>query len=330
MATSTSARPGFRHQCCVYGTDAEFLAMAVPFAQEGLRRAQPVLVTTTSANLDLLHEAMGRDAGKLVYAESAYFGRRPPQLAHALHRYWSRHQPAGSTGVVRVLTEPARAGGSRREVAELKRMEAGFNVVLADTGIWMICPYDTRSVEAEVIEDARRTHPESLVGRKAEPSGQFMAPEEFETPRTSPRSAGGDDVFRFEGDLVAVRRHVLDKAGPLLRSEKTLAMFGVAVGEAIAYLLKHGIDRAAVWVRPVAGRVVCTLHSDQPLDGRPFFGFRPPNLRLPDDSLGMANRVCEWLDISSDAFGCTIELAMAAQPVDATSQVESEGSGFGC
>jgi len=327
METSTS---DFRHQCCIYGTEVEFLAMAVPFAQEGLRQGEPVLVTTTPANLELLHAVLGDDAGKIVYAELASFGRRPPHLAHALHRYWTRHQRTASTGTVRILAEPDRTGGTRRDAAGWQRMEAAFNGVLADTKIWMICPYDTRAVEADVIEDARRTHPECLVGRKAEPSTQFLAPEEFDGPRLSPPPLGAAaDVFRFEGDLVAVRRHVLDKASPLLRSEETEAMFGVAVGEAVAYLIKHGIDRAAVWVRPVAGRVVCTLHSDQPLDVPPFFGFRPPGPRQQDHSLGMTNQICEWLDLSSDASGCTIELAMPAHHAEASLPVESDGQGVG-
>ena len=53
----------------------------------------------------------------------------------------------------------------------------------------------------------------------------------------------------FEGDLVAVRRYVLDKATPLLPSENSVAIFGIAVGEAIAYLLSYGIERAAGYFR---------------------------------------------------------------------------------
>jgi hypothetical protein len=34
----------------------------------------------------------------------------------------------------------------------------------------------------------------------------------------------------------------------------------------------------------------------------------------PDNSLWMTDQICEWLDISSDAGGCTIELAMPGPP----------------
>lgn len=318
--------PGFRHQGCVYACDAEFLAMAVPFAQDGLRRGEPVLVATTAANLELLHDALGTEGGKVDCAEAAYFGRRPQQRVSALHEYWARHRASGG---VRILAEAMWAGRSSREVAAWKRMEAGLNVVLTDTRIWLMCPYDTRVVDASIVEDARRTHPECVVGRRAEPSAQFMAPEEFARSHLPPQyPSEPGDFFRFEGDLVAVRRYVLEKATPLLSSDRALALFGVAVGEVIAYLVKHEIARAAVWVRPIAGRVVCTLHSDQPLDVPPFFGFQPTKLWQPDRGLWLTNELCEWLDISSDASGCTIELAMPGQRAEDARHAESEGQGF--
>ncbi|WIY00383.1 MEDS domain-containing protein [Amycolatopsis mongoliensis] len=306
--------PGFRHQGCLYGSDADFLAVAVPFAQDGLRRGEPVLVTTTAANLELLHAAMGADAGRIAFAESAYVGRRPAQLADALHRYWTRHRSTAPTGAVRILAEPARAGDSRDQAA-WQQAEAEFNVALAGTRIWMICPYDTRTAGAGVVADARRTHPECVVDGEIRPSAQFTAPAEADGAGADapPRTAA--DLFRFEGDLVAVRRHVLERASALLRSEDTATLFGIAVGEAIAYLLDHGIDRAAVWVRPAAGRVVCTLHSDRPVDGPAFYGLRPA--ARPGASLWMTDQICEWLDISSDVAGCTIELAMRQRPAGA-------------
>lgn len=305
-AGSTPAGPaeaGFRHQGCVYRSDAEFLATAVPFAQDGLRRDEPVLVATTAANLELLHAVMGADADRIAFAESAYFGRRPARLAGALHRYWDRHRTASPTGGVRVLAEPARGEGPDGE-AEWLRAEAGFNVVLAGTRIWMICPYDTRAVGAGVVAQAKRTHPECAGSGE---NRQFTAAAGNGGPGGADPPGVPADLFRFEGDLVAVRRHVLERASALLRSEDAATMFGIAVGEAIAYLVGHGIDRAAVWVRPSAGRVVCTLHSDRPVAGPAFYGLRPGK---GAGSLWMTDQICDWLDISSDAAGCTIELAM--------------------
>lgn len=307
---ATGAAPaaaGFRHQGCVYGSDAEFLATAVPFVRDGLRLGEPVLVATPTANLRLLTAVLGADADRIAVAEPAYFGRRPARVAEALHRYWTRHRSTAPTGAVRVVAEPDRAGGSGDDTA-WPHAEAGFNVALAGTRIWMICPYDTRTVDAGVVADACRTHPECVVRGEIRPSPRFTAPADPDGIGVVSPPGTGADLFRFEGDLVAVRRHVLDRASALLRSAEAATMFGIAVGEAIVYLIEHGIDRAAVWVRPAAGRVVCTLHSDRPVDGPAFYGLRPA--ARPGTSLWMTDQICEWLDVSSDAAGCTIELAM--------------------
>jgi len=277
--------------------------MAAPFVRDGLARGEPVLVATTSANLELLHEAMGAEADGVDYAESAYFGRRPPQRANAIHQYWTKHG-----GVVRIIAEPVWTGRSRREVEAWQRMEAGLNVVLADTDIRLICPYDIRIVAPAIVEDACRTHPELVVGAAAGPSPQFVAPTDFaRAHRTVGALDVAADIFHFDGDLAAVRRYVLGRATPLLRSEDDVATFGIAVGESITYLLGHGVTRVSVWVRATAGRVVCTLHSDQPLAVQPFVGFRH------GDGLWLTNQICEWLDVSADNGGCTVELAVPGQ-----------------
>lgn len=298
----------FRHLGFLYGSDAEWLEMAVPFALDGLARGEPVLVATTSANLELLREAMGDEANGVDYAESAYFGRRPPQRATAIHRYWNRRRG----GVVRIIAEPVWTGRSRREVDAWQRMEAGFNVVLADTAIRLVCPYDTRIVEPAILDDACRTHPELVAGDAVRPSPQFMAPDEFARRHTAPGPVVTvGEIFDFDGDLGAVRQYVLGKATPLLGTEDAVAMFGIAVGESLTYLLRQGITQVTVWVRPTGGRVVCTLHSDQPLAVHPFVGFRPPDRPQGDgDGLWLTNQICEWLDVTSDDTGCTVELAM--------------------
>ena len=319
-AQERAVTSGFRHQGCLYGSDAEFLATAVPFAQDGLRRDEPVLVTTTAANLELLHAVMGAEADRIAFAESDYFGRRPSQLAHALHRYWDRHRSTAPTGTVRILAEPGRAGGSGDDAAR-QLAEAAFNGALSGTRIWLLCPYDTRTTGPGVVEAARRAHPEYVVDGEVRSSAQFRAPEAAGGPVAATPSRTDEDTFRFEGDLVAVRRHVLERASSLLRSEDTATLFGIAVGEAVAYLLEHGIDRAAVWVRPAAGRVVCTLHSERPVDGPAFYG--PRAAVRPGTTLWMTGQICEWLDVSSDAAGCTIELAMRERPADAAHPARS-------
>jgi hypothetical protein len=306
--------------------------MAVPFVLDGLRRDEPVLVATTPEHQELLHDEIGSDAAKVDYADPERFGLRPPQRATAIHQYWTRHHGSEPTRAVRVLAEPEWTGRSEREVSAWQRMEAALNVVLADTSIWMICPYDARTAGDGIVEDARRTHPECVVGHLAEPSSSFVRPEEFARSQAEPQPGLAEELFRFEGDLIAVRRYVLRTASGLLRrDEDAMGMFGIAAGEAIAYLMSQGVERASVWVRPAAGRVVCTLHSDQPLGHVPaFLGYRPPGqAQEPGDGLWLTNQICEWLDVTSDASGCTIELAMPFGAADDVRRAEKTRLAFG-
>jgi hypothetical protein len=327
-----SAQPHFLHQGCIYGSDAEFLAMAVPFVLDGLHRDEPVLVATTAAKLELLQRELGPEAAEADYAEPEQLGLRPPQRATAIHRYWTRHQSDDHVGAVRVLAEPEWTERSGREVSAWHRMESALNIVLAETSIWMICPYDTRTAGPDVVEDARRTHPECVVGHRTERSSQFVAPEDFARSRTERRQSPAEALFRHEGDLTAVRRHVLRAAAKLLKSDEDAAgMFGIAVGEAIAYLAAQGIERAAVWVRPAAGRVVCTLHSRQQIGHVPaFVGYRQPGqAQEPGDGLWLTNQICEWLDVTSDPSGCTIELAMPSAAAEEMRTAENKRLAFG-
>src|SRR6266542_2990645 len=163
MAEATMLEPGsaFAHHACIYVSGQEFLAMAIPFVRNGLALDEPVLVATTAANLQLLGDALYADADKFDYAETAYFGRRPPQRVAAFHRYWQRHA-SGNHRHVRVLAEPVWAGRSDRQVTAWQRMESALNVVLSATNIWMICPYDARVVDQAILRAARQTHPASV------------------------------------------------------------------------------------------------------------------------------------------------------------------------
>ncbi len=65
----------FEHQAGIYGSDREFLEMALPFLESGLSNGEPVLAVTTPANLELISSALGERGGDVDYAESAFFGR---------------------------------------------------------------------------------------------------------------------------------------------------------------------------------------------------------------------------------------------------------------
>ncbi len=176
---SSQAARTFDHQACLYGSDRQFLEMALPFLETGLANGEPVLAVTTPANLELIGSALGTRADDVDYAESAFFGRRPPQRIAAFHRYAQRHAPGRDGAQVRILAEPVWTGRSAREIAAWKRMESALNVALAETSIHMICPYDTRITGLGIVDSARRTDPALAHGPDAIPNPDYADPATF-------------------------------------------------------------------------------------------------------------------------------------------------------
>jgi MEDS: MEthanogen/methylotroph, DcmR Sensory domain len=159
------AAGAFEHWACIYDDDSQFLETVLPFLADGLTLGEPVLAVTTPANLELLGAALGERSTDVDYAESAFFGRRPPRRVAAFYRYWKGGQDRSPGRRVRIVAEPVWAGRSAREITARTRMEAALNVTLASTGISMICPYDARTTDAHILADALRTHPARSRGR---------------------------------------------------------------------------------------------------------------------------------------------------------------------
>jgi hypothetical protein len=91
-------------------------------------------------------------------------------------------------------------------------------------------------------------------------------------------------------------------------------MLILAVSEVGAYLKNQGPGAAAVraWEQP--GAVVCDFRQPGTSISDPFLGLRPASLEPgADDGLWLANQICDWMDIRSDADGCAIQLQVPSR-----------------
>jgi hypothetical protein len=328
QARARDRRPGFVHQAAIYGSDDQFLATAVPFIRDGLAAGEPVLAVTTSANLELLRGALGGHAHDLDYAESAYFGRRPPQRVAAFEDYWAGRRHLTPDGRVRILAEPIWSGRSGGEVDEWKLMESGLNVLLADTGIWMICPYDIRAADSAIAADARRTHPASIDRERVTSCAEFTEPATFarQRGRPWPPAPAGAVPLEATGQLRVLRRFAAAQASESGLPNQPAAMLVMAVNEVASYLRSQagGPVSALMWAQP--GAVRCELACEvRPRDGSsraadPFAGYRSPRLsaQRPGDGLWYARQVCDRVEFRSARSAWRARLAFpAARALDA-------------
>lgn len=313
----------FQHWTCIYDSSQQFLQTAVPFLAGGLAAGEPVLAVTTPANLELIRAALGERGGDVDYAESAFFGRRPPQCVAAFYRYWRNHAAGpegnGNSGSnrVRILAEPVWAGRSAREIAAWTRMESALNVVLASTTISMVCPYDARALGADIVSGALRTHPAQIAGSQVSPSAEFVDPAEFVRScdiGPLPEPPADAATFRFDGDLRGLRRFIAARADAYGVVGDRADILVLAVSEVGAYLKNQGPGAAAVrtWEQP--GSVVCDLRQPGLSVSDPFLGLWPARLEPGiADGLWLANQVCDWMEIRSGADGCRIQLQVPSR-----------------
>ena len=102
-------------------------------------------------------------------------------LSAALNRYRTFVKQKFEAGAawVRIVGDPVWAGRSDAEITAWFRYESLVNLAFASAPATIVCPYDTRSVPAEVVAEARRTHPEAADGTTVTGSSTYREPEDF-------------------------------------------------------------------------------------------------------------------------------------------------------
>jgi transcriptional regulator with XRE-family HTH domain len=177
-SSAAVAPPPLSHSVLFYGSDEEFLDATVPFLREGLAASESLLVVTTRDHIRLLRRALADGGGDVRYEDSIKWLRSPVAALSGFHAFVKESFEAGAPWV-RIVGEPIWAGRSNAEVAAWTRYESLLNLAFASSPATIMCPYDTRSVLAKVLADARSTHPRVVTGTHLYPSTSYRQPEEF-------------------------------------------------------------------------------------------------------------------------------------------------------
>lgn len=121
-------------------------------------------------------ESMERAGGDLGDSADWY---PSPNAAVDRYRALVNQKMDGGAAWIRVVGEVPLEGRSRAESAAWTRYESVVNLAFASSPITFVCPYDTRSLPAEVVDDARRTHPRVAQGSGGAANPAFRDPAEF-------------------------------------------------------------------------------------------------------------------------------------------------------
>jgi anti-sigma regulatory factor (Ser/Thr protein kinase) len=301
-------QPSLVHQALLYDSAQQFLATALPFIRDGLTHGHPVLAVTTDANSALLHERLGSAADRVEFVRPTAWYDAPGRTLAACHRYM--HERLDGHACVRVIGEPVWTGRDELETLEWKRFEAMVNVAFARAAAWMICTYDSRVLPAELVADARRTHPE-LAGA-GESNTSYLDPVRFsqEYDHELPPPPDKHEALTFDSDPAPVRQFVAAHATMLGLAPQRVDDLVLAANEVVTNAIRHGAGhgRARMWRN--GRRVLCEV-SDPGYARQDLLGVVPPDPAADHGhGLWIARQLCDLIEIRSLRPGTTVRMHM--------------------
>ena len=307
MATIES--PGLVHDAFVYSSEEEFLAGALPFLEEGIERGEPILAAPTHANARLLQERLGNQASAVDWDENSESHRTVERLGIFLH-YIDRHLDGGA-GRVRLLGEPCWPPNGGPGVTEWKRYESFLNVALAPHPVWLVCPYDARSLATDIVEDSCRTHPNVGYGDGRAPSAEYLDPSDFSrrldrAPLARPPADAAEKYFKSASEA---RRFVADRAKSAGLTTDKVRDAELAANEVAANVFKHAAEVARVRAWPEGDVFVFDIDDTGRGIEDPFPGYAIPEPTAPNGrGLLMARRLADVVEARTTPTGAIVRL----------------------
>jgi anti-sigma regulatory factor (Ser/Thr protein kinase) len=319
VTTATPAHddaPGsaFRHEALLYAGEDQFADRVGGFVGEGVDAGEPVLVAVSAHKIDLLRDVLGGAGRRVTFVDMDALGLNPARILPAWRTFAEPHVTAGRH--IRGVGEPISPGRSAAELTECHRHEALLNLAFDGGGPWwLVCPYDTSALPADVIAEARCTHPLVWGDRRGQPSadyrGRFASAEPFDAPLPDPPAAAEETVFTV-ADLRAVRAALADAARGWGVPEPRVADLILAAGEVAANSIRHGGGSGSMRAWFDAGCAVCEIR-DAGFIAQPLAGREPPDARsVGGYGLWLANQVCELVQVRSSPEGTAVRLHVRA------------------
>ncbi|MEU9169133.1 anti-sigma factor RsbA family regulatory protein [Streptomyces sp. NPDC048420] len=304
-AVAESADP-FVHPALFYRDEREYLAGVVPFVRKALAAGEPVAVAVPTENLGLLKAEIGADAG-VRFIDMREAGRNPGRIIPNVLRAFADAQPPGIP--VRIVGEPIWAGRSATEYPACVQHEALINAAFEGRDVTILCPYDTRRLDPQVVADAYATHPvviDADSGRERE-SGRY----DFEAVHARYNEplppAPGVPAHAFVADLLGEVRHLATEAGARLGLVRPrLDDLALAAAELTTNSVLHGGGSGSLRVWAEDGYVVCEVRDKGHLTDL-LAGRRPPSRdRQGGRGLLIVNLVADLVRVYTGPEGTTV------------------------
>jgi hypothetical protein len=320
MSTGCSRTAAQFHETGFYSSDAEFRALILPFAEEGVAAGQPVILGYDQRKTRLLRSWLVNPSAVTCIAESSLYATPAGAIA-AYRKLFQRHTAAGATQIRIAGDVPHEGNGGSFEGWD--RYEAAVNTVWSEFPVHSRCLYDASAAAPQVLDTAMRTHPYLVLpSGERRPSHRYQDPSAFEVlpppPDPVEQSAPAIELACL---TTAQARHALTSTGRGHVPGPRLQHLVTGVSEAVSNALLHGRPPVTVRIWTAPGRIVVHVHDTGPGPAGPLAGLTPASASpgLPGSGLWLIH----LLDIhpafirSGDGFTLRLRATAPAVPAQA-------------
>jgi anti-sigma regulatory factor (Ser/Thr protein kinase) len=312
MTTGTTG--GHVHQGALYATDEEFLAVVVPFLQQGRDAGQPTMTYLDARTTDMLRASMDDTAG-ISWLDGRGRRANPAEIINNARELLGSYTAEGARQIRVVGSVPHPGSGALWD--RWARYEATVNFAYAQFPLWHLCPYDLRSTPASVVEDVFRTHP-AICGPDGFPhvNPRYEEPPLFlaSRPPVGPdelQTATAPVVDMLDPTLAAARRAARDVAVHAALGLSGLDDLVMAVNETVSNAVMYGVApvRLRLWAGP--GRVVATVEDRGTGPSDPYAGLLPTTATSTGGiGLWLTHRMCSDVTLAGTPDGFTIRFVL--------------------
>jgi anti-sigma regulatory factor (Ser/Thr protein kinase) len=277
---------GCFHEAGFYGSEAEFRAFIVPFAEEGIAAGEPVIVGYDDDKADLLRSWL-RDPSGVTFVSGKTLYSTPTRAIAEYRRLAEPYLARGASQVRMAGDVPQPANGGSFDGWD--RYESALNTVWGNAPVWSLCLYDSARTPAAVLDIVERAHP-----RMVSASGEHRPNDHYQDGSVFAGLAYAPDPLEATAPVVelvdrpaAEARHTLTELGRGRVPSTVLADLLIGVTEAINNALRHGRPPTTVRIWAAADRIVVTVHDTGPGPADRLAGLVPAADNAPDGGLGL-------------------------------------------
>jgi anti-sigma regulatory factor (Ser/Thr protein kinase) len=297
MRTGTArGQAGYVHEAGFYGSDAEFRALIVPFAEEGIAAGEPVIIGYDDRKSDLLRSWLSDPSAVEFLGDKSLYAT-PARTIATYRQLFEFHVAMGAEQIRIAGDVPHRGNGGRFEGWD--RYESAINTVWQDFPVWALCLYDTATTSAAVLDIVERTHPHIV-----SPSGARRASTRYQDalafeglPYAPDPLEDTPPVAELVNRSAAEARRALTQAGRGRVPDTVLQDLLIGATEAITNAQRHGRPPVTVRIWTAPDRVVVTVHDTGQGPADRMAGLIPAPDSTSDRRLGMGLWVMHQLDL---------------------------------